>query len=98
MAASFQQAVLDVLVDKSFRLAKEKGSNKIVLAGGVAANSGLRRMMKEKGKSENIEIYHPSRILCTDNAAMIGSAAYFNYREGIVSDLYLNVMPNLSLK
>lgn len=98
VAASFQQAVLDVLVDKSFRLANEKGSNKIVLAGGVASNSGLRRMMKERGKSENIKIYYPSRILCTDNAAMIGSAAYFNYREGNISDLYLNVMPNLSLE
>ena len=87
-----------MLVDKSFRLANEKGSNKIVLAGGVASNSGLRRMMKERGKSENIKIYYPSRILCTDNAAMIGSAAYFNYREGNISDLYLNVMPNLSLE
>ena len=97
VAASFQQAVLDVLVDKSFRLAREKGSNKIVLAGGVASNSALRRMMEERGKSENIEIYYPSRILCTDNAAMIGSAAYFNYKDGNISDLHLNVLPNLSL-
>lgn len=98
VAASFQQAVLDVLVDKSFRLAKERGSKKIVLAGGVAANDGLRSMMKERGKLENIEIYFPSKILCTDNAAMIGSAAYFNYLEGNVSDLDLNVVPNLDIK
>lgn len=97
VAASFQQAVLDVLVDKSFRLAKERKMDKIVLAGGVAANQGLRIMMEERGKKEGIKIFYPSRILCTDNAAMIGSAAYFNYREGKISDLYLNVEPNLDL-
>ncbi|MBC8590040.1 tRNA (adenosine(37)-N6)-threonylcarbamoyltransferase complex transferase subunit TsaD [Wansuia hejianensis] len=98
VAASFQQAVLDVLVDKSFRLAKEKSSNKIVIAGGVAANEGLRKMMEERGSRENIEIFYPSRILCTDNAAMIGSAAYFNYIKGKKSDLHLSVEPNLGLK
>lgn len=97
VAASFQQAVLDVLVDKSFRLAKERGMDKIVLAGGVAANEGLRTMMEERGKKEGIKIFYPSRILCTDNAAMIGSAAYFNYKAGKLSDLYLNVEPNLDL-
>lgn len=97
VAASFQQAVLDVLVDKSFRLAKERNMNKIVLAGGVAANQGLRSMMEERGRKEGIEIYYPSRTLCTDNAAMIGSAAYFNYKNGKASDLHLNVMPNLDL-
>lgn len=98
VAASFQQAVLDVLVDKSFRLAKERKSKKIVIAGGVAANQGLRTMMEERGKEEGIEILYPSRILCTDNAAMIGAAAYFNYKDGNKSDLYLNVVPNLDLK
>ncbi len=97
VAASFQQAVLDVLVDKSFRLARERNSNKIILAGGVAANQGLRSMMEERGKKEKIEIFYPSRILCTDNAAMIGAATYFNYKEGKESDLYLNVIPNLDL-
>ncbi|MEW8972720.1 MAG: tRNA (adenosine(37)-N6)-threonylcarbamoyltransferase complex transferase subunit TsaD [Tissierellaceae bacterium] len=98
IAASFQQAVLDVLVEKAFRLAKERGSDKIVMAGGVAANEGLRNMMEERGKMENIEIYYPSRILCTDNAAMIGSAAYFDYINGKESGLDLNVEPNLDIK
>lgn len=97
VAASFQQAVLDVLVDKSFRLARETGSDKIVIAGGVAANQGLRDMLEERGKKENIDIYYPSRTLCTDNAAMIGSAAYYHYINGEKSDLSLNVEPNLGL-
>lgn len=98
VAASFQQAVLDVLVEKAFRLAKEKGSDKIVIAGGVAANEGLRSLMESRGKEEGIDILYPSKVLCTDNAAMIGSAAYFNYIEGKESDLYLNVIPNLDFK
>lgn len=98
LAASFQAAVLDVLVDKSFRLAKERKSDKLVIAGGVAANEGLRASLEERGKKEGVKIYYPSRILCTDNAAMIGSAGYFNYKSGRVSDLGMNVMPNLDLK
>ena len=98
VAASFQQAVLDVLVEKTFRLAKERNSSKIVLAGGVASNKGLRNMMKERGLEENIKIYYPNSILCTDNAAMIGSAAYFNYMGGIESKLDFKVMPNLGLE
>ena len=97
VAASFQQSVIDVLVDKTFRLAREKGSKKIVLAGGVAANKGLRALMEEQGKKEDIEIFYPSKILCTDNAAMIGSAAYFNYINGKESDLGFTVEPNLGL-
>lgn len=97
VAASFQEAVLDVLVEKSFRLAKERASNKIVLAGGVASNEGLRNMMEARGQEEGIEILYPSRTLCTDNAAMIGSAAYFNYKAGKESDLSLHVKPNLGL-
>lgn len=98
VAASFQQAVIEVLVDKAIRLAKERKSKKIVMAGGVAANEGLRDLMMKRGHEEGIEILYPSRILCTDNAAMIGSAAYFNYIKGQVSDLYLNVVPNLELR
>ncbi len=98
VAASFQQAVLEVLVEKTFRLAKERNSSKIVLAGGVASNSGLRKMMEDRGKVENISVFYPSTILCTDNAAMIGSAAYFNYISGIESKLDFKVMPNLGLE
>lgn len=98
VAASFQAAVLDVLVDKTFRLAKEKASKKIVMAGGVAANKGLRSMMEERGKKEDIEIFYPSKVLCTDNAAMIGSAAYYNYINGKESELGFTVEPNLSFK
>jgi len=97
VAASFQQAVIEVLVEKSIHLAKERHSERIVIAGGVAANEGLRSLMEKRGNEENIKILYPSRILCTDNAAMIGSAAYFNYINGKVSDLYLNVVPNLDL-
>ncbi|HHV47294.1 MAG TPA: tRNA (adenosine(37)-N6)-threonylcarbamoyltransferase complex transferase subunit TsaD [Tissierellia bacterium] len=97
VAASFQQAVIEVLVEKSIHLAKERHSDRIVIAGGVAANEGLRSLMEKRGNEENIKILYPSRILCTDNAAMIGSAAYFNYINGKVSDLYLNVVPNLDL-
>lgn len=97
VAASFQQAVIDVLVDKTFRLAREKGSKKVVLAGGVAANKGLRKLMEERGKKEGIEIFYLSKILCTDNAAMIGSAAYYNYIDGKESDLGFTVEPNLGL-
>lgn len=97
VAASFQQAVLDVLVEKSFRLAKSRGSNKIVIAGGVAANAGLRAMMEERGHLENISIFYPSRVLCTDNAAMIGAAGYYNFINGKESDLGMNVNPNLDI-
>lgn len=97
VAASFQQSVLDVLVDKTFRLAKERKSHKIVIAGGVAANEGLRNMMEERGRKEGFKIYYPSRVLCTDNAAMIGSAGYYNYISGERSDLGISVMPNLDL-
>jgi N6-L-threonylcarbamoyladenine synthase len=97
VAASFQQAVLDVLVGKSFRLAKSRKSDKIVIAGGVAANEGLRNMMEKKGKMEGIKIYYPSKILCTDNAAMIGAAGYFQYINGNESDLGMSVNPNLDI-
>lgn len=97
VAASFQQAVIEVLVDKSIRLAKERKTDKIVLAGGVAANQGLRELLIKRGQEENIRILYPSIKLCTDNAAMIGSAAYFNFINNKVSDLDLSVAPNLEL-
>lgn len=96
VAAGFQQAVLDVLVEKSFRLSRELGRDKIVIAGGVAANKGLREMMETRGIKNNIGIFYPSPRLCTDNAAMIGSAGYYNYINGKTSPFDLKVMPNLS--
>lgn len=95
IAASFQEAVLEVLVEKSFRLAKEMHRDKLVIAGGVAANQGLRKAMRKRGSEEGISIYYPSPVLCTDNAAMIGSAGYYNYIKGVRSPLDLKVNPNL---
>jgi N6-L-threonylcarbamoyladenine synthase len=97
IAASFQKAVIDVLKTNLFLTCENRGVNKIAVAGGVASNSCLRETLQKEGKAKGIEILFPSPILCTDNAAMIGSAAYFNYQEGIVSDLNINAKPNLKL-
>ncbi|WP_350445983.1 tRNA (adenosine(37)-N6)-threonylcarbamoyltransferase complex transferase subunit TsaD [Anaeromonas gelatinilytica] len=97
VAASFQQSVIEVLVNKTIRAAKLKNSNIIAIAGGVAANEGLRNLMKEKANKEGIELKYPSKILCTDNAAMIGCAGYYDYINGRTSDLDLNAVPNLKL-
>ncbi|CAH2211928.1 tRNA (adenosine(37)-N6)-threonylcarbamoyltransferase complex transferase subunit TsaD [Tepidibacter aestuarii] len=97
VAASFQQSVVEVLTNKAIKAAKEKGYDKIVLAGGVAANSGLREMLVNECKKYNIDVKYPSLDLCTDNAAMIGCAAYYDYINGKVDDLSLNAVPNLKL-
>lgn len=97
VAASFQAAVIEVLVKKAIRLAKEKKLDKIVVSGGVAANSGLRNLLEAEAKKEAIEVYYPSIVLCTDNAAMIGSSAYYNYRAGKTSNYNLRAVPNLGL-
>lgn len=97
VAASFQQAVLDVIVAKAVRAAVELKKDKIVLAGGVAANTKLRSMLKEACERENLGLFTPSPILCTDNAAMIGCAAHYKYKEGITDDLTLDAIPNLPL-
>ncbi|MEG0292304.1 MAG: tRNA (adenosine(37)-N6)-threonylcarbamoyltransferase complex transferase subunit TsaD [Anaerovoracaceae bacterium] len=97
IAASFQQAVLDVIVHKVITSAKEMNKDKVVLAGGVAANSKLRDMLVEACQKNNLELYYPSPILCTDNAAMIGCAAYYKYLAGGVDDLTLDAIPNLPL-
>ncbi|MDU5377910.1 MULTISPECIES: tRNA (adenosine(37)-N6)-threonylcarbamoyltransferase complex transferase subunit TsaD [Peptoniphilus] len=94
---SFQEAVVDVLLEKTFRLAKEKKLDKVVLSGGVSANSRIREAFVEKGKKKNIKIFYPDLKLCTDNAAMIASAAYYNYISGKVEkENFAN--PNLGLK
>lgn len=97
VAASFQKAVVDVLVDHSMQAAKEHGVRKFAIAGGVASNSTLRLAMQEACKKEGIEFFHPSPLLCTDNAAMIGAAAYYEYLAGRRDGLDLNAIPNLKL-
>ena len=97
VAASFQQAVLEVIVKKTVGAAVEMKKDKIVLAGGVASNSALRAMMNEACEKEGIKLYYPSPILCTDNAAMIGCAAYYKYKAGQVDDLTLDAIPHLPL-
>ena len=97
VAASFQQAVVDVLVKNTISAAKLKGTDKIALAGGVAANSQLRSEMKSQAKKHGIEVLYPDLILCTDNAAMIGCAAYFEYINGKRSGMDLNAIPGLKL-
>lgn len=97
IAASFQNAVVDVLVEHSMLAAKEYGVDKIVMAGGVASNSALRTGMKKACEENNLEFYYPSPILCTDNAAMIGAAAYYEYINGASNGWDLNAVPNLKL-
>ena len=97
IAASFQKAVVDVLVENSMHAAEEYGMNKFAIAGGVASNSALRQAMKEACEKRGIQFYHPSPIFCTDNAAMIGVAAYYEYLAGTRHGLDLNAVPNLKL-
>lgn len=97
IAASFQEAVIDVLVSKAISAAKDHNVSKLALAGGVAANSSLRTAMASACEENNIRFYHPSPILCTDNAAMIGTAAYYEYIKGVRAGLDLNAVPNLKI-
>lgn len=97
VAASFQQAVVDVLVERAVQAAEEFGQDKLVLAGGVAANGALRRALSVACKNRGIRFYHPSPVLCTDNAAMIGAAAYYHLIRGERSGWDLNAVPNLPL-
>lgn len=97
LAASFQKAVVDVLVEHAVRGAKEYGFNKLAMAGGVASNTALRASMEEACKKERITLYYPEPVLCTDNAAMIGAAGYYEYRKGTRHSWDLNAVPNLKL-
>ena len=97
VAASFQQAVIDVLVDNAVRAAKDFHMDRLAIAGGVASNQGLRAAMEEACRKENIRFYYPSPIYCTDNAAMIGVAAYYEYQKGTRHGWDLNAVPNLRL-
>lgn len=97
IAASFQKAVTDVLITHAINAAKELGVKKLAIAGGVASNSALREGMREACKKRGISFYHPSPILCTDNAAMIGAAGYYEYLAGTRHGWDLNAIPNLKL-
>jgi N6-L-threonylcarbamoyladenine synthase len=97
VAASFQKAVTDVLVEHSLHAVKQYGFKKFAIAGGVASNSSLRAAFEKECRERHIEFYHPSPALCTDNAAMIGAAGYYEYQRGVRHGYDLNAVPNLKL-
>lgn len=97
IAASFQKSVTDVLITHAMYAAEEFKINKLAIAGGVASNSVLREGMRTACEKRGISFYHPSPILCTDNAAMIGAAAYYEYIAGRRDSMSLNAVPNLAL-
>lgn len=97
LAASFQKNVVDVLAGHAIDAVKEYGYNKLAIAGGVASNTALRERLEKDCADNGISFYRPSPVLCTDNAAMIGAAAYYEYLKGVRSGLDLNAVPNLPL-
>ena len=97
LCASFEEAVTDILTQNSLKAMKELGVNKIAIAGGVSANSYLRNRLQELGETEGFKVYYPELVLCTDNAAMIASAGYYNYMAGKCSPWNLNAVPNLKI-
>lgn len=97
VAASFQEAVIEVLSAKLIRACKENKLKQAAIAGGVSANSALRERLKRMCEKEEIDFYYPPLELCTDNAAMIGSAGYYEYINGYTSSLDLNAKPGLRL-
>lgn len=97
VAASFQKSVVETLVERAMLAVEETGVEKIALAGGVASNTALRELFKEECEKRGLDFYYPSPELCTDNAVMIGSAAYFEYINGTRHGWDLNAIPNLKL-
>ena len=97
LAASFQKSVVDVLVEHTMLAAKDYRMDKIAIAGGVASNGALREAMTKACEKRGYKFYRPSPIFCTDNAAMIGVAGYYEYRKGVRHGLDLNAIPNLRL-
>ncbi len=97
VAASFQKAVIDVLVEHSLHAAEAFGCGKFAIAGGVASNSSLREAFERECVGRRILFFSPSPSLCTDNAAMIGAAGYYEYRRGVRHGYDLNAVPNLRL-
>ncbi|MCR5667599.1 MAG: tRNA (adenosine(37)-N6)-threonylcarbamoyltransferase complex transferase subunit TsaD [Lachnospiraceae bacterium] len=97
IAASFQKAVVDALVDHAMHALDEYGGDKMAIAGGVASNGAFRKAMEEACEKRGVKFYRPSPILCTDNAAMIGAAAYYDFMDGKRDSWDLNAIPNLKL-
>lgn len=97
LAASFQKAVVDVLVEHTMMAAKDFGMKKVAIAGGVASNGTLRAAMEKACEENGYQFFRPSPIFCTDNAAMIGVAAYYEYKKGTRHGWDLNAVPNLKL-
>lgn len=98
VAASFQEAVVEVLAMKTMKAAKKKDCKTVALAGGVASNSRLREILHEQCQEAGYKFTKPSPVLCTDNAAMIGAAAYYKYLNKQFADSSLNALPNLELE
>lgn len=98
VAASFQSTVIEILIGKAVSAVKEAGVDTLVLAGGVAANSSLEKRLREATEKHGIKFHYPDKILCTDNAAMIGCRGYYQAEAGNFSDLYLNAVPGLQLQ
>lgn len=94
-AASYQEAIMDVIAEKAVSAALDFGEKSIAVSGGVSANSRLRKLLHEKGEKHGIRILEPPLILCTDNGAMIACAAYYQMKKGIFADETLDACPGL---
>ncbi len=97
LCASFQKAIIDMLITNTRQAIKNLKIDKVALAGGVSANIHIRNSFEKLAEEENLKVYYPERALCTDNAAMIASAGYYNFIKGNISDLTLNAVPNLKI-
>lgn len=97
LCASFEKVTTEMLIHNVQEVVEQTGIKKVVLAGGVSANSYIRKQFEILGNQNNIKVYYPELKLCTDNAAMIAAAGYYNYMAGKASELNLNAVPNLKL-